>query len=168
MKMLSLTALAAAIAGVAGLPVAHAGCSNASLWGDYAFRVSGQVLVPNAPAIDREGVAMAHFDGHGLLSQVDYVMSNGTPLSGESDPITGFHDHESGTYTVYPDCTGQAEIDMPAPPNAATGARIQLKFVLGANGRVIHTVVSALYMPGATTATPTAIHSDGERLQVFP
>lgn len=168
MKTFTLTTCAAVIAGASCLPVAHAGCSNASLWGNYAFRVSGQVLVPNAPPIDREGVAMAYFDGNGLLSQVDYVTSNGTPVPGEADPVTGFHDHESGTYTVYPDCTGQAEIDMPAPPNAPTGARIQLKFVLGAYGRVIHTIVSALYLPGATTPTPAAIHSDGERLQIFP
>ena len=39
------------------------GCSNATLTGDYGFTISGQIFIPNGPVIQREGIAMTHFDG---------------------------------------------------------------------------------------------------------
>jgi hypothetical protein len=51
--------------------VAYAGCSNQTLQGDYAFRVSGEVFTP-AGVVNRDGVAMTHFNGQGGLSQVDW------------------------------------------------------------------------------------------------
>lgn len=140
------------------------GCSDSTLNGDYAFRVSGQLLPPGAPPVDREGVAMTHFDGAGKLTQVDFVMSNGVPVSGPADPLTGFHTHEKGWYKMYPDCTGTAEIQFPAPPGVSSGAVIDLMFVLSNHGRTIHTIVSRLLPPGSTTAIPASIHSDAEKL----
>ena len=141
-------------------------CDRGTLNGNYAFRVSGQILMPGAAPVDREGVAMTYFDGRGGLTQVDFVMSDGVPLSGPEDPLTGFHNHESGSYTVNPDCTGTAEIDLPPPPGMpAANPHLVLMFVLGNGGRVIHTIVSQLFPPGATTPVPAAIHSDGERLE---
>jgi hypothetical protein len=145
------------------------GCSNASLTGDYAFRVSGVILPPVAPGtpqiqILRDGVAMTNFDGSGKLSQVDFVMSNGVPLLGPTDPLTGFHIAETGSYQVFPDCTGNAQIQMPTPPGGSSGAVISLKFVLANHGKIIHTVVSALIPPNSTTPIPASIHSDGEKL----
>jgi hypothetical protein len=130
-------------------------CDRGTLNGNYAFRVSGQILMPGAAPVDREGVAMTYFDGRGGLTQVDFVMSDGVPLNGPEDPLTGFHNHESGSYTVNPDCTG-----MPA-----ANPHLVLMFVLGNGGRVIHTIVSQLFPPGATTPVPASIHSDGERLE---
>lgn len=141
-------------------------CDRGTLNGNYAFRVSGQILMPGSAPIDREGVAMTYFDGNGRLTQVDFVMSDGLPVAGPADSLTGFHDHESGSYVVYPDCTGTAEIDLPPPPDMpATNPHIVLMFVLGDSGRVIHTIVSQLFPPGATTPVPASIHSDGERLE---
>lgn len=140
------------------------GCTNASLVGDYAFRVDGQLLPPGGPPVAREGVAMTHFDGAGGLTQVDFVMSDGAPLPGPTDPTTGFHTGERGTYQVNPDCTGSAVIQFPPPPNTSSGAEIDLMFVLSEHGRVIHTIVSRVLPPGSTTPTPVSIHSDGEKL----
>jgi hypothetical protein len=140
------------------------GCTNATLVGDYAFTVEGQILPPGAPPVLRQGVAMTHFDGAGGLTQVDFVMSGGAALPGPTDPSTGFHIQEQGSYKVYPDCTGSAEIHFPAPPGASSGADIQLMFVLGEHGRVIHTVVSMLLQPGSTSPVPVSIRSDGVKL----
>ena len=63
------------------------GCTNATLFGDYAFRVDGQLLPPGGLPIARQGVAMTHFDGAGGLTQVDFVMSNGVPLAGPATPL---------------------------------------------------------------------------------
>lgn len=156
-------ALVSAVAGL-GQSIDNDGCSNATLNGDYGFRVTGQILPPGAPPVQREGVAMTHFDGSGKLTQVDFVMSNGLPTSGPTDPLTGFHTAENGWYKVFPDCTGTAEIDFPAPPEVSSGAVIDLMFVLSNNGRTIHTIVSRLLPPGSTTPVPASIHSDAEKL----
>jgi hypothetical protein len=140
------------------------GCTDATPSGDYAFRVSGQLLPPGAPPIQRDGVAMAHFDGSGGLSQVDFIMSNGLPTSGPTDPLTGFHTDEKGWYKVFPDCTGTAEIDFPKPPGSSSGAVIDLMFVLSNHGRTIHTIVTRLLPPGSTTPMPASIHSDAEKI----
>jgi hypothetical protein len=140
------------------------GCINATLHGDYAFRVTGQLLPPGAAAMDREGVAMTRFDGAGRLSQVDFVMSNGSPVPGPADPVTAFHVGETGWYKVNSDCTGMAEIDFPTPPGGTSGAVIDVMFVLSNRGRTIHMIVSRLIPPNSTTPMPASIHSDGEKL----
>ncbi|MGH9700632.1 MAG: hypothetical protein ACRD52_14405 [Candidatus Acidiferrales bacterium] len=142
----------------------HDGCSDSTLNGDYAFRLSGQIFNPNGTTTLRDGVAMTHFNGSGVLNQVDFVMSNGTALPGLTDPTTGFHADESGSYTVNSDCTGSAEIDFPAPPGVSSGAVIKLKFVIGDHGRTIHAIVSELIPPGLKTPVPVSIHSDAEKV----
>ena len=109
---------------------------------------------------------MTYFDGAGHLTQVDWVMSNGFPLPGPTDKA-GFHTFETGTYTVFSDCTGTAQINLPAPPGS-TGAVINLMLVLSNHGRTIHTIVSQLIPPGSTTPVPVTIHSDGEKLGRVP
>jgi hypothetical protein len=139
------------------------GCSNATLTGDYAFKISGQVLLPGAPPVQRDGVAMTRFDGKGGLTQVDFIMGNGVPVPGPADPLTGFHTREAGSYAIFPDCTGRAEIRFPAPPGS-TGAVIDLMLVLSNHGRTIHTIVSRLIPPGSANPVPASIHSDAEKL----
>lgn len=148
------------------------GCTNAILKGDYAFRITGNILNSSGtPVQNREGVAMTHFDGktdatgQGGLTQVDFVMVNGTVQTAPADPVTGFHIDESGTYIVYPDCTGSAVIHFPTPPGLTSGAEIDLMFVLSNGGRTIHTIVTQLIPPGSTTPVPVSIHSDAEKLQ---
>jgi len=139
------------------------GCSNALLTGDYAFKISGQVLPPGGTPISREGVAMTRFDGRGGLTQVDFIMANGSPTPGPTDPLTGFHTGETGNYQIFPDCTGTAEIRFPAPPGS-TGAVIDLMLVLSNHGHTIHTIVSRLIPPGSVNPVPVSIHSDAEKV----
>jgi hypothetical protein len=158
MALISATALAQSI---------DNGCTTNTLFGEYAFRVSGQIYGPTGAVVQqRDGVALTHFDGAGHLTQVDWVMSNGFPLAGPTDKA-GFHTSETGTYTIFSDCTGTAKIDFPAPPGS-TGAVINLMLVLSNHARTIHTIVSQLIPPGSTTAVPVSIHSDGEKLGRVP
>lgn len=117
-------------------------CSNRTLHGDYAFRISGEVFSQSGLNY-RDGVAMTHFDGNGGLTQVDWVMANGVPVPGPLDQ-NGFHDNETGSYNVYANCTGDAEIDFPIPPHGISGAVIKLKFVIGNQGKELHTIVYSL------------------------
>jgi len=148
------------------------GCTNATLNGDYAFTVSGQIFIPNGPTIQREGVALTHFDGAGHLTQVDFVLSspNAAPPPGSfpTDPVTGFHNEETGSYTVNADCTGKFEIDNPSitTPNGTVikGVVIEVKFVLSNHGRSIHTIVTSITPPGAPGPVPALIRSEGYKL----
>ena len=152
-----------------GVKAQETGCTNFSLQGDYAFTVSGQIFLatPGGPVtVQREGVAMTHFDGAGKLTQVDFVLSSPNapvpttpPPPPPTDPVTGFHNQESGTYQVFSDCTGTFTINAPS-----TSPVITVKFVLSDGGASIHTIVTSLTLPGMVAATPALIHSDGHRL----
>jgi len=144
------------------------GCSDATLKGDYAFTVSGTIWVTDAQgvleAVQRDGIAMTHFDGTGGLSQVDYVLSGYNnlpkpPAVPPSDPVTGFNTDETGTYTVHSDCTGTFTITSPS-------TIIKVNFVLSDHGRAIHTIVTSLMMlkPGGPVAVQALIHSEGHKL----
>lgn len=171
----------AVIAGILFLAVAVAGaraqettCGKSTLKGDYAFTVSGQVFVPvkasdgtmTTVVVQRDGIAMTHFDGEGNLSQVDFVLASpnaptppSPPPAPPTDPVTGFHDMETGTYNVFPDCTGTFTIDTPK-----SSPIVVVKFALSNGGRSIHTIVTSLILPGATAPVPALIHSEGHRL----
>ena len=92
-------------------------CSNHTLHGDYAFRVWGEVFTPG-DIVNRDGVATTHFDGNCNLTQVDWLVANGVPVQGPQNQYR-FHDMETGTDTVNPDCMGQAQISFPIPPHGA-------------------------------------------------
>jgi hypothetical protein len=145
------------------------GCSNSTLKGDYAFAISGRIFNPDGSFTLVNGVAMTNFDGktdaHGKggLTQVDFIVSN-PPLPGPpspTDPLTGFRTQESGTYQVFPDCTGQATINFPPHPGGFT---IKYILVLSSQGHKIHFVVSALTPPFAPGPIPAAIDGDAEKL----
>lgn len=163
------------------------GCSDETIKGDYAFRISGELFVPGAiPPTTvlayRDGVALTHFYGDGTLTQVDFVMGNGKVPSDPTQPtyvaskdidqVTGFSINETGKYHVFSDCTGWAVIEFPSaekiingtPTTISPGAVIKLMFVVANGGHTIHTVVSSLSLPGGAPAYPN-IHSDAERLE---
>ncbi len=143
------------------------GCTNATLKGDYAFTIQGQIFPPGKPIVGRDGVAMTHFDGRGGLTQVDFVMQypdpsgNASPVPGTPDPNTSFNSGEGGKYTVFEDCTGEMEIDF--APQSASGPVIKLRFVLSDEGRAIHTEVYSA-MPDGVHPVPALIHSEGRKL----
>jgi hypothetical protein len=168
-----MLASAAALLGVGGTGAwaeENRGCSDATLYGEYAFTVSGQIFLPSGASILRQGVALTHFDGAGHLTQVDEVLSspNATVVPGAPvDPVTGFHDQETGTYSVYGDCTGTFTVQF--PPNVSStgtvpGAKLTARFVLGNHGRDIDTIVISITPPGAPGPVPALIRSEGHKL----
>jgi hypothetical protein len=105
-------------------------CSNRTLRGDYGFDISGTIILPSpAPSFLLRGLAMTHFDGHGSLSQVDFVTHNGVPVGSDWRPATG-------SYELNADCTGTAEIhfDDGSPS-------LNLRLVVVDGGRQVSTIV---------------------------
>lgn len=151
--------------------LAHPTCTNSTLKGDYASTVSGQLFHADGTVETRQGLVMAHFDGHGNFTQTDFVLNtlNGqtSPTPGPVDPQTGFQNHESGTYQVYADCTGNLEIHFAPPPvPGATGAVIKVFLVIGSQGGALRTVVISVTPPSIipNDITGFTLHSEGTRL----
>ena len=119
----------------AGLAHAADTCSNATLNGNYAFTITGQILAPPPAAGPVAGVALTHFDGHGNMNQVDLVVHNGvTPVEAWRPGI--------GPYQVESDCTGWFTISPKPTDSADESPELRLYFVIGDCGREIRTVVS--------------------------
>jgi hypothetical protein len=152
-KWLCKGTLVAAVIALAlmGATRAQAGtCSNRSLRGHYGFTITGQL--GQAPdLLPLEGLALAHFDGKGGLSQADFTVLNGVPFAPD------FVEGQTGTYTVNADCTGTATINFP------NGQQLDLKLVVVQGGREVHTVVSALIAPDGTLLFATT-RSHGVRV----
>jgi hypothetical protein len=164
-KFVSVLAIStiAAFSGVASsAQVAARPCSSATIEGDYAFRISGELFTPGG-IVNRDGIALTHFDGHHLLRQVDYVLANGVSAPAPTN-ANGFHDQETGTYSVNEDCTGEAEINFPMPPEGSSGAVIKLLLVISHDGRQINTIVTSITPPNTTVSVPANIHSDAVRV----
>ena len=144
--MLTATVALLALIGVAQAQITdNDRCSNATLQGDYGFTVHGEFLglvTATGPQyfsspVPIDVVAMTNFDGKGNLTQVDFTMVNGLnppALPSNVDPQTGFTINESGSYSVFPDCTGDVELNLP-------GVFISAKFVLANQGREVHTLI---------------------------
>jgi hypothetical protein len=146
-------------------------CSNATLVGDYASTVGGQLFHSDGSVETRQGLVMSHFDGHGNFTQTDYVLNtlNGTTSAtpGPIDPQTLFQNHESGTYQVNGDCTGKLEIHFAPPPvPGATGAVLKLLLVIGSHGNALRTVVISVTPPSIipNDISGFTLHSEGSRL----
>lgn len=163
-------ALGFALAATSWAQASEDRCSNASLHGDYAFTINGQVFPPGKPVITRDGIAKTHFNGYGMLTQVDFVMqypdmtgkSSPVPNGDEPDSATDFNVGETGSYTVFPDCTGEITINF--PPIGSGGAVIKGRFVLSDDGRAIHTTIYFAQPPGAPGPVPALIHSEGHKI----
>jgi hypothetical protein len=159
-----------AFSAVASWGQGWSGCNSETIKGDYAVRVSGQIFVPPTPsnplpviANYRDGIGLVHFDGKNGLSQVDYVVANGAVVPGPPDG-NGFHNDETGTYTVNENCTGSAEINFPTPPGGTSGAVIKVLFVISDDGRQINEIVTSLTPPNSTTPVLANIHADLRRV----
>ena len=171
-----ITLLAVSLLSLLAGPRAYAGsgheaCSDSTLRGDYASTVGGQIFHADGSAETRQGLVMMHFDGRGNFTQTDYVLDtmSGTtsPTPGPVDPNTGFQNHESGSYQVNRDCTGNLEIHFAPPPvPGATGAVLKLFFVLSNHGDALRTVVVSVVPPSVVPndITGFTLHSEGSKL----
>jgi hypothetical protein len=174
------------------IPAARAGdekgkgfvCSNGTIKGSYAFRVTGEVFSSPAPpaaiTLYRDGVAITNFNGatnhngEGQLWQEDYILGNGAfaapDPTNQNTSTNEFNTNETGTYQVFPDCTGWAEIDFPYTVNTTPAPIphvIKLKFVIAKHGEILHAIVSSLELltpANTTTVANVNIHSDAERV----
>jgi len=142
------------------------GCSNATLKGDYAFTISGEILHNDGTIDYRSGIAMRNFDGNGNITLIDFVASlrSGFVPPGGIILNPAFRTGITGTYHVNPDCTGTAEEDFPPPQGVNSGQVIKLMFVVSDHGREIHEVVASLVPAGSQTPVPVLIHADGTKL----
>ncbi len=143
------------------------GCSDATLKGDYAFTISGQILHADGTIDNRYGIAMRNFDGRGNISFIDFVASltPGHIPPGGIYPNPVFRVGLTGTYHVNADCTGTAEENFPPPPGVPSGQVIKLMFILSDHGREIHEVVASLIPAGVQTPVPVLIHADGKKFR---
>jgi len=158
------TAIFALAIPLSALALGNGGCSNSTLKGDYAFTITGQIFHPDGTVDARAGVALTNFDGAGNLTQDDFVMSsslNGPVPSPDTDPVSGFHTNEKGTYTVNPDCTGNATIDFP------NGIVVELMLVVNGAGASTHTVVTSITLPNGKSPGTPIIRSDGQREPLY-
>jgi len=142
------------------------GCSNATLKGDYGFTILGDQHNPDGTRSPVKGIAITHFDGTGKLTQTDFVVTDGVPSPGDGNAETGFHFQtgETGKYTVNPDCTGSAEIDLNVPVPSGSSGVIKLMLFVTRSGRAIHTVVAEFTPPGATEPVLNTIRSDAWKI----
>jgi hypothetical protein len=101
-----LAAVLFVLAAASAVPAhAQTACSTSSLRGDYSIRITGAILAgPQAGPVD--GVNLTHFDGNGNLTSVDHVILSGVV------PAIGWR-AAVGTYSLNPDCTGQAAFTYP-------------------------------------------------------
>jgi hypothetical protein len=79
------------------------------------------------------------------------------PMSGSRTP-----GQETGTYTVYRDCTGSMVINFNVPnvPPGTSSGVVNILFVISDGGRHIHEVVSEFTPPRSSGAVPTQISAD--------
>jgi hypothetical protein len=131
------------------------GCSNATLEGEYAFGVTAYTPpgLPNGPPEVVAGIKV--FDGHGNLTQCDYI---GDSVPADFSP----KGQETGTYTVSPDCTGSMVINLNVPnvPTGTSSGVINILFVISDDGRHIHEVVSQFTPPFSSGPVPTQTSAD--------
>jgi hypothetical protein len=99
-------AIAVATAFALGIaPTAQAadkGCSNTTLLGAFAYRVTGFITAPPAEAGPFASVGTQIFDGKGGTTATAWISQNGNIV-----PVT-----IKGTYMVNPDCTGSITLQI--------------------------------------------------------
>jgi hypothetical protein len=152
-----MLAAAITVPGLSGMARAqdNAGCSNATLKGDYAFAVTGWNLSPDQLWVPEFIVGIAQFDGKGKFTQVDYP-ADGLRTMG----LTEFRTGQTGTYAVRTDCTGLGELDLNVGGVGTGHGVIKLAFVVSNGRRSVHAVVSGSTSPFATQPEISQVRTD--------
>ena len=106
-------------------------CNNASLRGDYAFKLSGTKPSgpPPAPLEQMIGLVRSRFDGYGNSTAVDNLHG---AISGLNPNRAG-----TGTYSINEDCTGTATLLFPGNPP------LEMRIVLVDKGQTVWVVTTS-------------------------
>jgi hypothetical protein len=134
-------------------------CSDQTIKGTYLFALHGKILNPTAPPALLawvDGVGTIKFDGNGGLTQQDFVVQNA--VAPDNQTTNGFRQDETGTYAVFPDCTGKAEVNVPGDPPTVLNLTLVISPAMG----TIHAVVSLLTAGSTTVLAQT--YSDFEKI----
>ena len=110
-------------------------CTAENLQGRYGYTASGWLVNPLRPVA---AVGVLTFDGEGIILKAqDTVNNNGA---------FGRHTTGVGTYTVNPNCTGSASIDLTSDPNSPPIDLEHLQFdfmiIPGTNGSEFSLIVT--------------------------
>lgn len=108
-KNIAITVAAAlAFSVVQGAQAADKGCSNASLYGTFSYKVTGVLTAPPSLAGPFATVGAQTFDGNGNTTATAWASQNGSIVQVSA----------MGTYTVNPDCTGTMtiQVNVLSPP----------------------------------------------------
>jgi hypothetical protein len=109
----------------------NGGCANRTIFGDYGGDARGLLLPAPGVSIEFRGLSMTHFDGKGNLTWVEHTVVGGNPVN------PGWLE-ASGTYTVNPDCTGEAVVNTPNSP-----VPLKFFFVVVKRGKEIRAVLDS-------------------------
>jgi hypothetical protein len=109
-------------------------CSNRTLRGDYGIQMQGTRPTPPPNVVTESvvGVVLRSFDGYGNFTQLDNIKGSVTGIVPDRPG--------SGTYEVFPDCTGTASF-APDPNNPALV--IQEKFIILDKGAEIRSITQS-------------------------
>jgi hypothetical protein len=156
MRTLAAVIIVLAIGLFALQPAQAAGCSNATLQGEYAFGVTDYTPPPSLASTAKVVNGIKYFDGNGHLTQQDYQGGN---VAGPDFAPPG---REQGTYIVNSNCTGSMVINLNVPnvPAGTSSGVLEIMFVISNGGRHIHEVVSATIPPGGTGPVPVQTSAD--------
>jgi hypothetical protein len=107
-------------------------CTDATIKGTYGYTITGARPVPagsNAGQIEQHiGAGVRSYDGQGNFTQVDTTKGSITGVV--ADVST------SGTYSVKPDCSGVAFVNVPSLP-----LPVETRFVVVNKGKEISWIV---------------------------
>lgn len=126
-------------AGLLGGTLEAQPCSVATMKGEWGIVVNilSRQSAPNGPLEQAVGTLIRRYDGAGGFTQVDNVHG---AISGYTPDRPG-----KGTYTVNPDCTGSAKLEIPG-----VAFQPEERFVIVEDGNAI---VSATTNPPSLMAT---------------
>ncbi len=110
-------------------------CTAENLQGRYGYTASGWLVNPLRPVA---AVGVLTFDGEGIILKAQDTVNNNGAFSRHTTGV--------GTYTVNPNCTGSASIDLTSDPNSPPIDLEHLQFdfmiIPGTNGSEFSLIVT--------------------------
>jgi hypothetical protein len=116
-------------------PSDNSQCTAQNLQGRYGYTASGWLVNPLRPVA---GIGVLVFDGEGIILKAQDTINNNRAFSRHTTGV--------GNYTVNPNCTGSASIDLTSDPNSPPidVEHLQFDFMIipGTNGSEFSLIVT--------------------------